>query len=156
MAQSVTLEEEPLTVHPHTDEEHSLLDAHIVAYRLDGPLFFGGAHQALLELSTLSDIRVVILRMSRMASLDATGAAVLRDTVRALEHRGITVLLSGVRDEHLATLRALGVLDSLADQRHLFTSTPAAIDHARKHAAGGHASDPPPTERVAVGQPDRD
>ncbi len=135
MARSVTLEEEPLTAQHHSDEEHALLDAHIVAYRLDGPLFFGGAHQALLELSTLTDVRVVVLRMSRVPTLDATGAAVLRDTVRALEHRGVTVLMSGVRDGQVATLRALGVLDSLADERHLFAGTPEAIAHARRHAA---------------------
>ncbi len=150
MARSVSVAEEPLTQDGHAAEEHALLDAHIVAYRLDGPLFFGGAHQALLELSTLTDIRVVVLRMSRVASLDATGAAVLRDTVRALEHRGITVLMSGVRPEHEATLSALGVLDSLAHERHLFTSTPAAIAHARRHAAGGH---PPAPE---AGQADSD
>lgn len=138
MARSVNVAEEPLTDEHHAAEEHALLDAHIVAYRLDGPLFFGGAHQALLELSTLTDVRVVVLRMAHVASLDATGAAVLRDTVRALEHRGITVLMSGVRPEHEATLNALGVLDSLAHERHLFTSTPEAIDHARRHAAGGH------------------
>ena len=150
MARSVSVAEEPLTQDGHAAEEHALLDAHIVAYRLDGPLFFGGAHQALLELSTLTDIRVVVLRMSRVASLDATGAAVLRDTVRALEHRGITVLMSGVRPEHEATLSALGALDSLAHERHLFTSTPAAIAHARRHAAGGH---PPAPE---VGQAESD
>ena len=142
MARSVSVSEEPLTQDEHAAEEHALLDAHIVAYRLDGPLFFGGAHQALLELSTLTDIRVVVLRMSRVASLDATGAAVLRDTVRALEHRGITVLMSGVRSEHEATLSALGVLESLARRGHLFTGTPAAIAHARRHAAGGHPPDP--------------
>ncbi len=138
MARTAGVAEEPLTDEHHAAEEHALLDAHIVAYRLDGPLFFGGAHQALLELSTLTDVRVVVLRMAHVASLDATGAAVLRDTVRALEHRGITVLMSGVRPEHEATLNALGVLESLAHERHLFTSTPDAIDHARRHAAGGH------------------
>jgi SulP family sulfate permease len=146
MARSVSVAEEPLTDDDHAAEEHALLDAHIVAYRLDGPLFFGGAHQALLELSTLTDIRVVVLRMSRLGSLDATGAAVLRDTVRTLEQRGITVLMSGVRAEHETTLSALGVLDSLAHERHLFTSTPEAIDHARAHAAGRH---PPPEDGQA-------
>jgi SulP family sulfate permease len=113
-----------------------LLDAHIVAYRLDGPLFFVGAHQSLLELSELSDIRVVILRMSRVVTLDATGAAVLRDAIRQLEHRGITVLLSGVPARHSAVMEALGVYDSLAHERHLFATTPEAIVHARLHAAG--------------------
>ncbi len=135
MAQSVTLEEVPLTDGHHADEEHALLDEHIVAYRLDGPLFFGGAHQALLDLSTLTDVKVVILRMSRMASLDTTGAAVLRDTVRALEHRGITVLMSGVRSEHRSMLAGVGV-DLGRAQEQLFTSTPAAIEHARRHVAG--------------------
>jgi SulP family sulfate permease len=120
------VEQEPLPATTH-DEEHALLDAHIVAYRLDGPLFFGAAHQALLELSTLTDTQVVILRMSRAASLDATGAAVLRDTIRALEHRGVTVLMSGIRPDHEAVLRALDV----HDESHLFGSTPEAIAHAR-------------------------
>ena len=118
-----------------SEEEHALLDEHIVAYRLDGPLFFAGAHTALLELSELSDVRVVILRMGRVAALDSTGAAVLRDTIQQLERRGITVLLSGVPDRHTAVLDALGVYESLSHEGHLFTSTHEAIVHARRHAA---------------------
>lgn len=140
MAQEARLEEVPIgPVYAGSDgevaEEQALLDEHIVAYRLDGPLFFVGAHQSLLELSELSDIRVVILRMSRVAALDATGAAVLRDTIRQLEHRGITVLLSGVRERHSRVLETLGVYESLAHERHLFATTPEAIAHARLHAA---------------------
>ncbi len=135
MARSVTLEEMALAPGDHSDEEHALLDQHIVAYRLDGALFFGGAHRALLELSTVSDVRVVILRMSRLATLDTTAAAVLRDTVTALEHRGITVLISGAHDQHRTMLTELGVYDSLAHERHLFDRTPDAIAHARLHAA---------------------
>jgi SulP family sulfate permease len=135
MAQATTLEQEPLAPGDHTEEERVLLDRHIVAYRLDGPLFFGGAHQALLELTSLADVKVVILRMSRVATLDATGAAVLRDTIAQLENRGITVMLSGVPDRHSPVLDALGVYDSLAHERHLFPTTPQAIAHARVHAA---------------------
>jgi sulfate permease, SulP family len=131
VARSATLEQVPVDDLDHGEEERALLHEHVVAYRLDGPLFFGGAHQALLELSTLTDTRVVILRMSRVATLDATGAAVLADTIAQLERRGTTVLLSGVRAEHAATLRALGVYDSLAHEGHLFDRTPEAIAHAR-------------------------
>jgi SulP family sulfate permease len=135
VAQATSLEEEPLVPGGHSEEEHALLDQHIVAFRLDGPLFFGGAHHALLELSSLADVKVVILRMSRVATLDATGAAVLRDAISQLEGRGITVLLSGVPDRHTTVLDALGVYDSLAHERHLFATTPEAIVHARLHAA---------------------
>ena len=134
VARSVTLAEEPLP-HGGSDEQRALVDAHIVAYRLEGPLFFGGAHQALVELSTLSDTRVAILRMSHVPTLDSTGAAVLRDTVRDLEHRGITVLFSGVRPEHLTMLRSLGLFAGTYGEEHRFPGTPEAIEHARVHAA---------------------
>ncbi|MFD0533521.1 STAS domain-containing protein [Actinomadura luteofluorescens] len=78
-------------------EEQRLLDEHIVAYRFDGPLFFAAAHRFLLELTQVSDVRIVILRMSRISALDATGAGVLGDAITRLEDRGITVLVSGVK-----------------------------------------------------------
>ena len=58
----------------------------------------------------------------------------LGDTIKTLEGRGITVLLSGVKDLHESVFEALGIYDNLADRRHVFPTTPAAIDHARIHA----------------------
>jgi SulP family sulfate permease len=117
----------------HSSEESELLIEHIVAYRLEGSLFFGAAHAFLIELSEVSDVRVVILRMSRIAALDATGASLLADTIGRLEARHITVLLSGVRPEHQQALTHLGVYDELAHERHVFATTPEAIQHARDH-----------------------
>jgi MFS superfamily sulfate permease-like transporter len=134
-AKTARLDEVPLDEGDHTEEEQSLLDEHIVAYRIDGPLFFAAAHDFLLELSEVSNVRVVILRMSRVTTIDATGAHVLADTITRLEGRGITVLLSGVQPGHERVLRELGVYDGLAHERHLFDTTPAAIAHARVHAS---------------------
>jgi SulP family sulfate permease len=134
-ARSAHLDEIPLDASEHGDEERSVLDEHIVVYRLDGPLFFGAAHQFLLELSEVGDVRVVVLRMSRITTLDATGASVLADTIKRLEGRGITVLISGVLEQHQRVLDRLGVYDELAHERHLFERTPEAIGHARLHAA---------------------
>ena len=133
VAKSAQVEEIPLDSGDFSDEERHLLDSNVVAYRLDGPLFFGAAHTFLLEVAETSDVRVVILRLSRIRTLDATGAAVLGDTIKTLEGRGVTVLLSGVRDSHDSVFRALGVYDKLSDPRHVFENTPAAIDHAREH-----------------------
>ena len=80
-------------------------------------------------------MRVVVLRMSRVTVIDATGATVLADTIARLEGRGISVLLSGVRPQHERILRELGVYEGLAHEKHLFGTTPAAIEHARVHAA---------------------
>ncbi len=134
-ARSARLEEMPLDESDHIDEERTLLDEHIVAYRLDGPLFFAAAHDFLLELADVTRVRVVVLRMSRVTAIDATGAHVLADTISRLEHRRITVLLSGVRPHHEQVLRELGVYARLAHERHLFATTPEAIAHARAHAS---------------------
>jgi SulP family sulfate permease len=119
------------------DLEADLLSQHIVVYRFDGALFFGASQRFLTELTAVSDVRVVILRLAQIQVLDATGAQALGEIVRELEARGITVLLKGVRAEHLRILRAVGVLDRLADERHVFDHLPDAIDHARRHVSRG-------------------
>ncbi|OFE16531.1 MFS transporter [Humibacillus sp. DSM 29435] len=134
-AASAQLEEVPLDDTDHADEELALLDEHIIAYRIDGPIFFGAAHDFLLELTQVSDVRVVVLRMARVTVIDATGATVLADTIARLEARGISVLLSGVRPQHERVLRELGAYDRLAHENHLFATTPDAIGHARLHAS---------------------
>lgn len=127
----------------HSAEERELLDEHIVAYRLDGPLFFGAAHAFLLEVAEVSDVRVVILRLSRVRALDATGATMLGETIKALEGRGITVLLSGVREEHDRVFRRLAVYDHLADEHHIFATTPEAIAAARRLVGSAVLTGPP-------------
>jgi SulP family sulfate permease len=140
-ARSATVEEVPLDAADHGEEERAVLDDQIVVFRLDGPLFFAAAHDFLLELSEVGDVRVVVLRMSRISTIDATGAVVLADTISRLEARGITVLLSGVRAHQQQVLASLGVYDRLTSEQHLFDTTPEAIAHARVHAAR-HSHDP--------------
>jgi MFS superfamily sulfate permease-like transporter len=134
-AGTARLEETALDETDHRDEERRLLDEHIVAYRIDGPLFFAAAHDFLLELAEVSRVRVVVLRMSHVTTVDATGAHVLADTIARLERRGVTVLLSGVQPQHVHVLQQLGVYAGLAHERHIFATTPDAITHARLHSA---------------------
>ncbi|MFF7790857.1 SulP family inorganic anion transporter [Streptomyces sp. NPDC007991] len=117
----------------HSEEEHALLAEHIVAYRIDGPLFFAGAHRFLLELSEVADVRVVILRMSRITTLDATGALVIKDAVEKLNRRGIAVLTSGIRPGQRRALQSVGVLDLLQPEGRECATTPEAIAVARAH-----------------------
>jgi SulP family sulfate permease len=117
------------------DTEHDLLDEGIVAYRIDGAMFFGAAQRFLTELTAVSDVKVVILRLPDIQVLDATGAQALGEIVAELEARHITVLLKGPRPEHLRILGAVGALDRLAHENHLFTDLDAAVAHARLHAA---------------------
>ncbi|MFE2293589.1 SulP family inorganic anion transporter [Streptomyces sp. NPDC059452] len=116
----------------HGDEEHALLAEHIVAYRIEGPLFFAGAHRFLLVLAEVSDVRVVILRMSRVTTVDASGALMLKDAVDQLNRRGIAVLASGIRPGQRQALESVGVLELLRREGREYATTPEAIAGARE------------------------
>ena len=84
---------------------------------------------------------VVILRLSRLERVDATGAQVLAQIVRALERRGITVLIKGVQDGHSSLFRRVGVLTALRHHRHLFVDMDSALEHARSHVERDRAAE---------------
>jgi SulP family sulfate permease len=136
LAASATAVAVPVEV--DAEVEHELLDERIITYRLDGALFFGAAQRFLTELTDVTDARVVILRLPELQVLDATGAQALGSIVAELEARHITVLLKGVRPHHQRVLHAVGALDALAHQRHLFDDLDTAIAHARSHAGRTH------------------
>lgn len=119
-------------------EEHALLSAHVLTYRLDGPLFFAASARFLTELTAVSDVRVVILRLGSVGVLDATGARALGEVVEQLAAQGTTVLLKGASAEHARLLTEVGTLAPVLERHHVFDDLPAAVAHARKHVARAH------------------
>jgi SulP family sulfate permease len=108
-------------------------DDRIVVLRFEGPLFFAAADRVFEQVSALRDATVVILRMSQLELVDATGARILGDIVQNLERRGITVLIKGVQPRHEDLFRTVGVLGSLRHHNHLFADLADAVAHARSH-----------------------
>jgi SulP family sulfate permease len=134
IAKSASAVKEPVIFEGIDDAvEASLLHDRNVCYRIDGALFFGAAQRFLTELTAVTDVRVVILRLPDLQMLDATGAQALSEIVAELEARGITVLIKGPRPEHLRLLGTVGALDRLAHENHLFSDLDAAVAHARLH-----------------------
>ncbi len=125
-------------------EQHALLREHVVAFRLEGPLFFAAAHRFLLELTEIADVRIVILRMSHVTAFDTTGARVLGDAIEKLQARGTVVLLSGADARQERLLTALGTLGPLKAAGRVFPDTPSAIAHAHELLESN-----PPQERAA-------
>lgn len=108
-------------------------DERIAVVRLDGLMFFGVADRVLQDMAKLHGIDVVVLRLSQLRYLDATGAQCLVEIVRDLERRGVTVLIKGIREDHMPLLRRVGVIDELRHDRHLAADLDDAIEHARSH-----------------------
>lgn len=89
-------------------------DPGVVVYRLHGPLLFAAAHRFLPE--PPEGTGTVLLRMSRVTAVDATGAGVLAEAVRRMQDAGVTVLMSGLRDDHRRPLA--GVIERLGGAVH--------------------------------------
>jgi SulP family sulfate permease len=108
-------------------------DEHIALFRFDGALFFGAAERMLDQVTRITGVDVVILRLSQLQVMDATGARVITEMIQGLERRGITVLVKGIQDRHLRLATRVGIVASLRHQKHLFDDLDSAIDHARTH-----------------------
>ena len=121
--------------------EHALLARHVLAYRLDGPLFFAVADRFLREITATTSVQVVILRLGSVAMLDATGARVLGEIVENLHRQGITVLVKGASAEHRRLLAAVGTLAPLIERD---TSSPPST---RPWPTRPRTSPPTPTGR---------
>ncbi|MEV4624322.1 SulP family inorganic anion transporter [Asanoa sp. NPDC049573] len=106
----------------------------LVVLRPVGPLFWAGAHSLEKQLSAVDEAGSVLIRMSRVSAIDASGAQILREAIAGLHRRGITVYLSGLDVTHHRPLDALGVLDQLAG--HIYEDAAEALKAARqRHTA---------------------
>jgi len=112
-------------------------DDAIALLRLDGAMFFGAAERISHAITDAehAEVSVVIIRMSQLGMLDATGAHTLAEITHELEARGITVIVKGVQAEHLNLLARMGIFDALRHENHLIDSLENAVAHARTHSA---------------------
>ncbi|WP_280832664.1 SulP family inorganic anion transporter [Mycolicibacterium frederiksbergense] len=112
-------------------------DDQIALLRLDGAMFFGAAERISNDIVDAEHphTSVVIIRMSQLGMLDATGAHTLAEIATDLESRGVTVIIKGVRPEHAELLANVGVFESLRHENHLLDSLDEAIEHARTHVS---------------------
>ncbi len=108
-------------------------DERIAQFALEGALFFGAAERMLQAIDEVEDIDVVIIRMSGLHLLDSTGAELFTEVITALEARGVTVLVKGLRPEHVQLATKIGVVASLRVKEHLFDTLDGATEHARSH-----------------------
>ena len=78
-------------------------------FHFTGPLFFGSAGKATRALRAFGeDAKVVILDLTEVPVLDATGLANLEVCIQRLKNRGTQVIVAGVQSGPLRTLVRAG------------------------------------------------
>ena len=105
------------------------LQEKVVAFRIEGPIFFGAAERFIDQLLKVDKgIEVLILRLRSVPVLDATGLTAFQALRDRLAGKGIALLLSGLQPQPEAVLKRAGVYDELTDGgRNDFATTKLAI-----------------------------
>lgn len=112
----------------------------LIFLQLEGDLFFGVADELQDQLSSIasSGVRVVLLRLKRTHSVDATALGVLEQFARLLSSRGGHVILCGVKPELRQVFDRYGLTQAIGRENvfeagyGVFTSAKRALDRARQ------------------------
>lgn len=129
----VSLSGEPLGETAAPEAEEQPLDRKVVAYRVDGPIFFGAAERFIDQLLKVdTSIEVVVLRLRRVPVMDATGVTALQAIHDRLKRLGIALFVSGLQPQPKELLERMGVYQELVDDGvRMFATTEEALAAAR-------------------------
>ena len=104
----------------------------VEVFEIDGPFFFGAADKFK---SALSEVRstpaVLILRMRKVLSLDATGLRALEEVHAQARRDGTVLVLSGVHANPLVVMQRSGFLDEIGEE-NVFDNIDDAFERARE------------------------
>jgi SulP family sulfate permease len=116
-------------------DQHPLLTGlpkSVLVYEVAGPLFFGAAQKAMSALHRVpTGVKVVLLDLSAVPAMDATGLVSLETAVERLQTLGVFVVLAGVQSQPLRVLAKSGV-HRRRDQIAVFQSMERAVAAARE------------------------
>ncbi len=111
----------------------------VQVFDINGPLFFGAASTFKDAMAGLGrSPRVLIVRMRRVPTIDATGINTLRDLVRRSRQEGSDVLFSGVQPPVREALERAGVVSELGEGRVVATYA-EALERAAQVVGGSRA-----------------
>jgi SulP family sulfate permease len=133
-------------------ESHPLLEDSlprgVLLYEIAGPLFFGAAQRAIGVISRVDrrGVKVVVLDVTAVPAVDATGLVNLQSLVSRLNTSGIKVILAGVQPQPMRAF-AKARWRTRKGRLRIFRSFPRGIELAKATVAG---DGPPPSRAVAA------
>lgn len=116
-------------------ENYSDLHKSVKIYEISGPFFFASARRYSESIEEVGlSCKVLILRMRHVSFIDQTGLHNLKDTIKMLTDKRITVLLSGVHAEIKAEIEKSELIDLIPDE-YIFDNFKHASQKANEIAA---------------------
>jgi len=126
------------------EDEQKLRGHKIVAYDIEGPLFFGAAKNFVKEIEQQFDYKVIILNMANVPIIDTTGALAIEDIVDRLNRDRKKLIIAGLRKEVRSVLHRLGVTKKIGIG-NFAADMKKATEYAVSYATGA-------AERVHLGK----
>lgn len=134
--------------HPITLEG---LPKNVLIYEVAGPLFFGAAQKAMNALQRVpTGIKVVVLDLSSVPAIDATGLVSLESAVARLYQLGMVVVLGGVQGQPLRALAKSDLLRGRRDRLSAHRTMEKALEVAREVSETGSLDDTRARHRTAL------
>jgi SulP family sulfate permease len=123
-------------------DRHPLMDTglprDVLIYEVAGPLFFGAAQKAMGALQRVaSGVSVVILDLSAVPAIDATGLVGLESTLDRLRGLHVFVVLAGVQKQPLQALARARIKEKRRGHLAIFRTLDRAAEVARRHSRLG-------------------
>lgn len=103
------------------EEENLTVPAHIRVYEISGPLFFAVADK-IMRITLTQEDKCLILRMRSVNAIDATAMQSLEELYLSCQEKGITLILSHLREQPMRVMKKTGFLDKVGSKnccRHI-------------------------------------
>lgn len=114
-------------------EDLEALPEGILAYEVNGPLFFGAAYKLKEEMENISsDAEVIIVKMGNVPMIDSSGIHLLEDIVKEMKAEKIEMLISGMQPQILEMLERSGLEQKIGRDK-LFDRFDQALDSAKEN-----------------------
>ena len=94
------------------------IPAHTSVFEIDGPMFFASSDK-FAAIPVKEGVRVMILRMRNVPSLDISAMRSLNAIHRLCQERGVALLISHVNEQPLAAMQKSGVYDAVGAEKFL-------------------------------------
>lgn len=115
-----------------TDIQTRDIPEHTEVFEIVGPMFFGAADQYMSICRSMNrNIKVVIIRMHSVPSMDVTACKTLQDIYEYCRKKNITMILSHTRKQPMSVLEKAG-LDKLIGQENICPHLDDALERARQ------------------------